>query len=269
MQKLLTLTAAVALMAVFSIGQALADNPKPHEGGDLLNSDIKDTAVQATVDHFTAEAVGDGPNAGINATGKVAFHGFGTKAKIAGNKATKATKDFLLTTSVSWDWGPYNIDHRCALVNTSEKTDVFAFVDTNDDGVPDDTGSATWAATIDLKNVTVDDDDEDDIIHAIVRGGSVCEIAYVFDDVGECDLVVRIGEDGFENPGSVGTVEGTINEFITNFRVVGGEEISEDGGDYSTAHGEGFLRLIFNSCTGEAEVNQIFLKVDFDDFVGE
>ena len=86
MRKFLTLTAAAALVAVFSIGQALADNPKPHVGGDLLNSDIKDTAVQATVDHFTAEAVGDGPNAGINATGMVAFHGFGTDCRQKGDQ---------------------------------------------------------------------------------------------------------------------------------------------------------------------------------------
>ncbi len=261
MRKLGLLTVAAAMVA-FSIGQALAGDPKPHAGGDLLDSDIKDTAVQAAVDHFTAVGAGDGPNAGVNATGIVAFHGFGTEAKIAGEKATKSTRNFELTTSVSWDWGPYNSDHRCALVNTSEMVGAFAFVDTDADGVPDDVGTATWAATVDLENVTAGDDDEGDIIHAIVRGGSVCEIAYVYHDGGDCDEVVRIGEDGFEDPGAV---DGTINEFITNFRVIGGEENSTAGNDHTNAEGEGFLRLIFNSCTGEAEVNQIFLKVDFEE----
>ena len=129
----------------------------------------------------------------------------------------------------------------------------------------------TAAATIALTN-TSGAVNNGDIINAIVRGGSVCEIAYVYSTIatGDCATVVRIGEPGFAGAPPGGTeLDGTINEFVTNFQINAGDgvENNDDGDDYFTARGEGFLRLIFNSCTGEAVVNEIYIKVEFDDFV--
>ena len=108
MNKSVTLVLTLAIATVIGIGQVVAGGPKPKDGGNLLDAEITDSVVVDGIDHFTADAYGNGPNAGVVAEAAIALQGIGTSGK-------HSVTTFDLDTSVSWDWGTYNDDHRCAL----------------------------------------------------------------------------------------------------------------------------------------------------------
>lgn len=256
MRKLLTLTAAAALVVAFGFaGTAQAgpnnsqkDDPKIEEFELLV---LEGAIASESASHFVSQG-GDGINAGVIASSS------GIKQNKDRNDPdfTGDLDDVIVEVSSSWDWGLFRSSessnaieleaHPCALVNTTGHT----FSDANAADGSAFTTDATVAITQDS-----------DVIEANITGGFVCEIS-----VFTCNVEIIAAEGGNED-GVCDEFEtcfaftATINESVTTFAVDGGASL----GRFAGATGTGSIHSIFNFCTATQQALSEAPPADLDD----